>query len=510
MDSTATTSQVAGLRVTPASSVGAKAAHGAFWTVCFSVLNKFFTLGSQVALAWFLLPQDFGLVAMALSITSVVTMLCGSSLSKVLIQRQERFDEDAGQVFWLSLAMNAAAALLLAAISPLAGMLFKEPRVISLILIAAAAIPLMALPTIYAAALYRDLRFKTVSMLHCGEGIIRNGSAVALAACGFGAYSLVLPLLASALFAAILFRAKAGRIAIGEPQPRQWKALLAPAGWLMLHALFAAIQGYGAAFIIGIGHDSTVAGLYYWGFALSTQAMFLLANNLQTVFFPVLSKVNDDVQRQYAAFRKTSQALLLIAVPVCALQVLLARPFIEMVFHARWLPAAPVVQWLSLGMITQPLSVLAASLLLARGRFGALAALTGFSALTTLISASAGALAGHEVAIAQWTCGGLFISGLIAGWVALRQFEKGWRELAAIIAGPLLITPICLLAGWLITVALRGWDRWAVVTMTTFLLLALYFLLAKWVLPGTTAELISRLNLGRWLGAPAPLQRTSA
>src|SRR5437773_862485 len=113
MESVTTSPPAARLRLGPAALVGTQAAHGAFWTIFFSVLNKVVTLGSQIAVAWFLLPQDMGLVAMAFSITSLVTTICGSSLSKILIQRQDRFAEDAGQVFWLSLAMNTAAALLL-------------------------------------------------------------------------------------------------------------------------------------------------------------------------------------------------------------------------------------------------------------------------------------------------------------------------------------------------------------------------------------------------------------
>ncbi len=503
MDSMVTASSTIGLRVRPAPSVGTQAAHGAFWTIFFSVLNKCVTLGSQIALAWFLLPQDLGLVAMTFSITSVVAMICGSNLSKILIQRPEGFAEHAGQVFWLSLALNVVAAILLALVSPLAGIIFKEPRVTSLILVTALTIPLMALPTVYSASLYHNLQFKSIALIHCGEGILRNTASVVLAALDFGPYALVLPLLGGAIYSTVIFRMKAGRIALGVPQPRLWPALFGPAAWLMLHALFIAVQTYGTSFVIGIVHNSTVTGFYFWGFSLSTQAMFLLAANLQGVLFPVLSKVNDDASRQYLAFRKACQALTLVAIPVCALQVLLARPLIELFFHERWLPAAPVVQWLSLGMLTQPLSVLAVSLLLAQGKYGVLALLTGLTALTVTAAAAAGALLGGEVAIAQWSCASLFVTGLIAGWVALRQFEKGWRELLRIAGAPLLLTPVTILSGWLTMTATRDFGPIIILSTTALFVLALYFVLVKMMMPTVVAELLSRIKLRALRGQPS-------
>src|SRR5207249_4881803 len=106
--------------------------------------------------------------------------------------------------------------------------IFKAPGVAGLIVMAALAIPVQGLTTIYSAALYRDLKFRTISTLNLCTGLIQNGSAVLFAWLGFGAYSLVLPLVVMAVSLAILFRWKAGRIEIAPPQPKLWLGLLAP------------------------------------------------------------------------------------------------------------------------------------------------------------------------------------------------------------------------------------------------------------------------------------------
>src|SRR6185503_20474222 len=118
MDSMITVSQNVGEQTPPVARMGAQTARGAFWTVLFSILNKVVALGSQMALAWFLVPEQIGLVALALSVTSVVALILGGNLRSVLVQRQESFATDAGQVFWLSLTMNVGAAVLLALLAP--------------------------------------------------------------------------------------------------------------------------------------------------------------------------------------------------------------------------------------------------------------------------------------------------------------------------------------------------------------------------------------------------------
>src|ERR1700689_1047429 len=113
-------------RMQNTASMGAQAARGAFWNILFSALNKLVAFGGQIALAWFLLPQDMGLAGIALAVTSIVSIASGTIPTILLIQHEGSFEENAGEIFWFSLMMNFAATVLLVALSPLAGHLFKD------------------------------------------------------------------------------------------------------------------------------------------------------------------------------------------------------------------------------------------------------------------------------------------------------------------------------------------------------------------------------------------------
>ena len=494
MDSMMTASETIGEAARPPARVGAQAARGAFWTLLFSIFNKVVALGSQIALAWFLIPEQIGLVAMALSVANLIALMLGGNLRSVLVQRQENFAAEAGQVFWLSLSMNTTAALLLAALAPVAGRLFHEPRVIPLILIAAASVPILALSTVYSAALYRDLRFRAVARVLFVEGLIRNGGAVALAALGYGASAMVLPFGAAALFSAVSCRLLTGRIPLGHPEPRRWPALLGPGAWLMAGAAVAAVQTYGTNFIIGLRHESAVAGFYFWGFTFASQAIFLLAANLQTVFFSALARLKANLDRQQEAFRQLSRALAFALAPVCVLQAVLARPALELLFHERWLPAVPVVQWLSLSLLTQPLNILAGALLMAHGEFRRLALLNGAVALMVVAAATIGAELGTQATIAGATGVALFLGNLFAGWRACRGFCGGTLAFVRQSVAPSLVAlPLGALA-WFAARATAGYPPLVIILVTTLTVLLVFALGIRAFAPEFIVELLARLR----------------
>jgi O-antigen/teichoic acid export membrane protein len=431
-----------------APALGARSLRGAVWVTVCSLGNKVFSLVGQIALAWLLVPDEIGLVALALSVTSFFEWLTAGGLQDVLIQRRATFDRDAGQVLYLSVAANVVAALLAISAAPIGALIFNDPRVVPLIVVAAAAWPLGPWGVMHRARLTIDLRFGTQAAIFFGIGLIRMGGAVVLAWLGFGAYSLLVPIYFSHLFYAIISRVAAGRIRTGQPRPSAWLALLAPAAWLMLYGLLIQVRLNGTSMVVGILHDASVTGLYYWGFLLSGQTVGLLAGNLREVLFPALARLSDAPHRQYEGFVAACRFGFLLAIPLCLVQALTAPQLIRLLFAEHWWQAGPVVVWLSLGLITQPFNVLAEALLRARGAFRLLSLLVAAQVASLLIASVIGATLGRESSVALWAGCSEFLAAIAAGLIAFRQFGRGWREQVAAVAPLLAVGAIAGLAAW--------------------------------------------------------------
>ena len=436
--------------------LGEKVLRGALWTTCGALLNKGITLVGQVGLAWFLVPDDFGLVAIALSLTALAAVFTSGGLQTILVQKSPRdFDRLAGQCFWLSLVLNTLAGLSVLALAPAAEWLFTDKRLTPLVAIVGLTLPLGALTTIYTAKLYADLRFKAMALLQLGEGAVYTASAVILAYNGFGPYALVLPQLWVRLVAALTSRLVAGRIAIGRPHPSTWLVLVAPASLLMFQSMLNAIQSYGPSFVIGLFHSPREAGLYFWSYQLSAQAVFLMAVQLRQVLFPSFSKLNQEEDRQFAGFRSGLQTLNALTIPICVVQASLADPVIHLVFGDRWQAAIPVVQWLSVGMAATPLQVLGNAILMARGQFAALTLGSTVAVVLMLVACLTGSILGESPMIALCTAAAAWLANGFTLFLACRSMGKPWGPLVLELRRPLILAALATSFALLFTITIQ-------------------------------------------------------
>ena len=263
----------------------------------------------------------------------------------------------------------------------------------------------------------------------------------------------------------------------------------------MMNALLTALLASGASFVIGlVQRDATTTGFYYWGFSLSAQAVFVLVTNLQGVLFPVLTKLNGDLQRQFSAVERACRLLLSVAAPMCVLQYLLAAPFITLLFQERWQPAIGVAQWISLGLLCQPLYLVATSVLMARGQFRRLAAITGLSAVATMLAAGAGAMLGDQLVIARCVGLSLLAANTIAGWMVYQEFDRSWTHLWRAVAPILGMTAALAVFGEWMNRATANHGGLGQILLTTFAGLLFYGTLMKFFLPDVVADIIRRIT----------------
>ncbi|MGA2780221.1 MAG: oligosaccharide flippase family protein, partial [Steroidobacteraceae bacterium] len=67
----------------------------------------------QFALAWFLTKKEYGIYAIAISLSVFLSILRDGGLPMVLEQKGQRFDLFAGPVFWMMLAINISTAIVI-------------------------------------------------------------------------------------------------------------------------------------------------------------------------------------------------------------------------------------------------------------------------------------------------------------------------------------------------------------------------------------------------------------
>ena len=157
---------------------------------------------SQIVLGHLLLPSQFGLVAMVGPITALLELLKDLGLSQAIISRENITRESVNSLYWIGLSASAAAALALAALSPLVALLYRQPAVAPVMVALAFQMPIAALAGHASALMARKMRFAAIAVIDVGGALITLLAAAVSAVAGLGYWSLVVGTTAGALFRA--------------------------------------------------------------------------------------------------------------------------------------------------------------------------------------------------------------------------------------------------------------------------------------------------------------------
>jgi PST family polysaccharide transporter len=530
------------LPVRPQPALGHRAASGLLWMILGTVGTKGVGLLGQVVLSYLLLKEDFGLVAKCAAVATIPGLLAQLGLRQILVRRAKRFDRWIGPAVWMAAAFGTAAAVLLAATAPLAVKFFgpgaasgaaaaaataadpaRHRMLVGMLLLVAASIPPGLVGETLLAKLQIQLRFRLLSVLGFATSLFVIALNVMFAAPPFelGAYSFALPApIAAVVRLAVvwyLIRPPVTR----RPRVRRWRYLVGDSSVVMVSRAAATAISMGDFLVMGRYHPDDVVGLYYFAYNLSTQALMLIAGNLEGVLFPALSQLRDEPARQRQGFISAARMIALVGVPLCVLQAGLAAPGVHAVFAPKWYPAVAALQVLSIGMAFRVASVPAQSLMQAQGRFKALmwANVAGgivFLAVVLWAARSGGAALAHAVrlwpALGGWLGGdprawpavavalavGLYlcVEGPALVYLAVRPAGARWADVGRVFGTPVALSAIAVgtacVVGAFLPVSGRAGDVMRIVVIT-LLSGAIYLGLARVTVPGVWAEALQRL-----------------
>ncbi len=347
-----------------------------------AALSRGVTLVQQVALAWLLAKSDFGLIGLAYTVTTLVTLMANPGVDTVLVQRLRRYRYWATPAFWLVATMGIVGCGVMLLLAPVAAWMYAQPRLIGLIAVLAIALPIQALQVVPKAQLQMQMRFRAIVVVGLLGSVLTAALTILFAYCGMKAYSFVVPVpIASAVVSMATWR-------LARPPIRRrlefsrWKYIFGNSvtvGMTNLLNTFINQADYMALGLAGLS-DATI-GAYVFAFNIALQPLRLLSGNIPLVLFPGLSHLSLEPTKQVQAALRAMRLLTLVTVPVCLLQVLLAGPLFRVVFPPRWLDAVLPCQILTLGLMINAACWPAASLLLAQGRFREQLSLTAGSAI---------------------------------------------------------------------------------------------------------------------------------
>ncbi|MCU0305112.1 MAG: oligosaccharide flippase family protein [Thermoanaerobaculales bacterium] len=187
-----------------AGSTRALAVRGATWATLGIGLQRAVQTLSVLVLARLLVPEDFGLVAIAVLVLNLVNRVKTLGLHTSLVQYQGDIGAAADACFVINGALTVATILVLVALSPVASTVF-DPRAGALVAVMSLRLVPQTLAAVPATLAVRALDFRKQALIQAAEGLVGAAIAIPLAFAGWGPWALVVGFLVGSCAGAALW-----------------------------------------------------------------------------------------------------------------------------------------------------------------------------------------------------------------------------------------------------------------------------------------------------------------
>ncbi|HEY8177322.1 MAG TPA: lipopolysaccharide biosynthesis protein [Candidatus Limnocylindria bacterium] len=343
-------------------------ATGLTWTLIGTWGRQGIDLVVFAVLARLLLPEDFGLVALAMVFVLFAQLLVDQGMGDALVQRREITPLQIDTAFWVAVATGGLLTVALFLLAwPIAALL-GEPELQPILQVLSLTFVLAAFTTIQIALLRRDLAFRSLSLralaASAGGGVV--GVIAALA--GWGVWALVAQQVAATIFSVLTL----WWVTSWRPS---WNASRAEFGSLFrfgIHIVGGDVITYMTRnvdnLLVGAVIGPVALGFYVVGYRILTATQAVLVQITRKMTFPVFSRLQDDPERMVRTYNRVTAAAATVILPGYIAAAIVAPELIVVLFGGRWDQSGPVARVLLLIGPVVAIQALSLAMLNAVGR----------------------------------------------------------------------------------------------------------------------------------------------
>ena len=324
------------------------ASRGVLWSGINVVAKSLVRFITTALLARVLLPEDFGILGMALMVNEMVNLLGGLSLGQALIQKRSINERHVHTMFWANLLVGVvlAAGLLLAA--PAASAFFHNDRVGPVVMAMSLNFLLTSAGGVHRVLLTRQLQFRRFSILNITSTVVRSVVSLTLVYGGAGLWGVVAGILAERATALVLLAVMVPWRPRLEFHREAFQDLFRFSRNLYADN-FARYFNTNTDFLLtGRLLGASALGFYQLAYNLPHIVLTHISETISEVLFPIYCKVQDDHARFRRGFSTTVAFISLVTFPCMAGLAVIAPEFVRVAYGAKWATAIVPMQVLCL------------------------------------------------------------------------------------------------------------------------------------------------------------------
>lgn len=461
---TAATGTSTGGQPSPDEQVGGVVRSALGWSLLNNLVGRVGGSLVGIVLARILVPEDYGVYAVALVVLGALLSLNELGVSLAIVRWPGDVERIAPTVATIALTSSAALYVACFAVAPTVATALGAPGATGLLRVLALGVLVDAVTEVPAGVMTRGFLQRRRLVIDTAAFTVTSTLSIGLAMAGAGPWSLAWGSLAGNVTCAVFLLAwSPQRFRPGWDRTVCRKLLAFGLPLAAASALVFAMLNVDYV-IVGSHLGVQALGFYLLAFNLSSWPVNMFSSPVRRVSMPAFARLQHDPQRVAEVFARAAALLVVATLPACVLLAVLARPLLDVVYGTRWAPAAAVLPCLAVLALVRVLVELGYDLLVALGRTPANLSVQGLWLLVLVPALLLGARHGI-VGVAR--AHALVAVGVVlpALGLALRRAGVSLRRigellvrpaLGAVLAALVAMTGLHVVSGSLLRLALSG------------------------------------------------------
>ncbi len=311
-------------------------ARSAIWRIVEASGAEIFSFGIMIVLARLLLPDDYGLVAIATVIVMGGQMLLYHGFAEAIIQRKSLENAHMNSGFLCNLVFALVLALLFVILAYPIAVITNKPGFAPILMALAPTMLSFGIVGIYQAKLRRDMAFNALAIRSLCAILAGGLAGISGASMGWGPWSLVAQQVTYAVVNIVVI------VSFSKWHPRfefspSHLLDLVRFGWrIALTWLLEIFTRSGPILILGVFLDAALVGLYF-----VANRVFMAVGNLTfwsvgEISLPVLSRLQDERSAQIQASMHTLSITALVCLACYWGLAAVAEPLVLVLLGPKW------------------------------------------------------------------------------------------------------------------------------------------------------------------------------
>lgn len=325
-------------------------------------------LVTTIILARLLSPSDFGLFGMAGVVIGFINLFKDLGTSAAVIQKEHTSKEFLSSIFWANITFGFFAMIILFIIAPLAGALYREPRIGPILKVLSIILFISGFNIVQQAILERDLEF--LKLMKVEIVATASGSLIGIGAAfmNVGVWSFVWQSLTMLIVSTALLWTSSNwrpRMVFHWLEIKSIRRYSLNLTGFNIFNYFARNADY---FLIGRYLGAQDLGYYALAYRVMVFPVEAISSVLGRVMFPVYAKLQADDAKFRYAYLKVTGNIALISFPMMLGLWVVAKPFVLTVFGTPWSPVILLLLILAPVGLAQSIGTTVGTIYQAKGR----------------------------------------------------------------------------------------------------------------------------------------------